>query len=357
MDGFNEYGCVRVEQIKAGGVAGVARHHVRDYDEAHPAPAHIDPKLGKQNVFLDAAGNQVKSLATSDITGRVQQAKEEHKRTTGRKVRSDATMAIDMVCYRSDLEEQKERRFDNKKWLQDSIKWAGKEFGKENIMGAALHMDEPDRITGKVHPHIHVLIKPGIQTEKGVKLNAAQHLTMGRYSQLQTSYAEEVGQDHGLRRGKHRARGTGPRHVSTHEFQERSGRIEKKLMDRIDKIKDPEKLRAAAKKMAHEVAPGLASQEIMMERVNDLVAEDRAKERQSFYEQLAQAGRVYDSVKRSAEHWEGVAERRRKELEGLRRDNYDMKNAIEQSINTRSLQPFQTPKMQHVLGHDQQMEY
>lgn len=267
MDGFNEYGCVRVELVKGGAVSGVARHHVRDYDEEHPAPSHIDPRLSKNNIYLDADGWRATSLATSDLTGRLKMAKAEHKRTTGRKVRNDANVAIDLMCYKSDLPPEKEKRFNNRKWLKDSFAWAEKEFGKNNVLGAALHMDEPDRLTGKVHPHIHIFMKPGIQTEKGVKLSAKELVPLGRYTELQDTYALEVGQQHGLKRGKKRARGLGPRHVSTHEFKERAARKEKKMQDRIDEIQDPEEVRRIAKKMAHEIAPGLVSQEIMKERM------------------------------------------------------------------------------------------
>ena len=278
MDGFKEYGCVRVELVKGGAVAGVARHHVRDYDEEHPAPAHIDPALSKNNIYLDAAGTRVKALATTDLTGRIQMAKAEHKRTTGRKVRSDANLAIDMVCYKSDLGPKKEKRFNNRKWLNDSLAWSRKEFGENNVLGAALHMDEPDRATGKVHPHIHIIMKPGVQTEKGMKLRASDMLPLGRYSELQDSYALEVGAEHGLQRGKKRARGQGPRHVSTHEFQERSARKEKKMIERADEIQDPEELREALKKLAHDVAPGLVSQEIMRERIAEEHGDEILKE-------------------------------------------------------------------------------
>jgi len=289
MDGFREYGCVRVELVKGGAVAGVARHHTRDYDEEHPAPSHIDPALSKNNIYLDGSGRRSKSLATSDITGRIQMAREEHKRTTGRKVRTDANQAIDLICYKSDLAPEKEKRFNNLEWMKDSVAWAEREFGKGNVLGAALHMDEPDRITGKVHPHIHIVMKPGVQTEKGVKLSAKDVVPLGRYSELQDTYAAEVGSQHGLVRGKKRARGLGPRHVPTHEFQERSAREEKKMQDRIDEIQDIEVLRRVAKKLAHDVAPGLVSQEVMDERSHEKFAGqiDQANQRaESYRDQL-----------------------------------------------------------------------
>lgn len=303
MDGFKEYGCVRVELVKGGGVAGVARHHVRDYDEEHPAPSHIDPALSKNNVYLDAAGTAVKSLATSDITGRIQLAREEHKRTTGRKVRNDANQVIDLICYKSDLGPEKEKRFNNRKWLKDSLKWARKEFGKDNVLGAALHMDEPDRITGKVHPHIHVIMKPGVQTEKGVKLSAKEKLPLGRYTELQDTYALEVGKHHGLQRGKKRVRGQGPRHVSTHEFQERSARKEKKMQEKLDEIEDPEELRRVAKKLAHDVAPGLVSQEIMQERM----AEEHGKEIQKGQDLVNEYQKTLHAAHQRADSAETIA--------------------------------------------------
>ncbi len=44
-------------------------------------------------------------------------------------------------------------------WCRDSVKWLQKEFGKDNVVSAVLHMDE-------MTPHIHATIVPIVQGER-----------------------------------------------------------------------------------------------------------------------------------------------------------------------------------------------
>lgn len=76
-------------------------------------------------------------------------------------------------------------------WAETSLQWAGRHFGRDNIKGAILHMDETT-------PHIQLLIIPEYQN----KLNA-RHYTGGREKmrQLWTEYAGAVKQ-YGLVRGR-----------------------------------------------------------------------------------------------------------------------------------------------------------
>ena len=76
-------------------------------------------------------------------------------------------------------------------WAETSLQWAGQKFGRENIKGAVLHLDETT-------PHLQLLIIP----EHENKLNA-RYYTGGREKMraLWTEYAQAV-KHLGLKRGR-----------------------------------------------------------------------------------------------------------------------------------------------------------
>lgn len=105
------------------------------------------------------------------------------------------------------------------KWVNESMDWAGKTWGKENIVTAVLHRDEKT-------PHIHLIVVPIVQglsrrskardemlrragkkakTKKrnttGNRLSANEVYTQPRLYSYHTSYAKEVGAHFGLKRG------------------------------------------------------------------------------------------------------------------------------------------------------------
>lgn len=70
----------------------------------------------------------------------------------GGTVRKDAIKAIELIMTASPgVFRQPE--FDITKWAAMSLTWAAQEFGRENILQAALHMDERT-------PHMHVVVIP-----------------------------------------------------------------------------------------------------------------------------------------------------------------------------------------------------
>ena len=108
---------------------------------------------------------------------------------------------------------------DLNKWVNESMDWAGKTWGKENIVTAVLHRDEKT-------PHIHLIVVPIVQglsrrskardemlrragkkakTKKrnttGNRLSANEVYTQPRLYAYHTSYAKEVGVHFGLKRG------------------------------------------------------------------------------------------------------------------------------------------------------------
>ena len=90
-------------------------------------------------------------------------------------------------------------------YLMDSLEWLRKRHGSDNVVGWSIHRDEQA-------PHLAVYVVP----LKDGKLNA-KHFTGGKkvLSQLQTDFAKDVGQRHGLERG---IEGSQAKHQTIKEF-------------------------------------------------------------------------------------------------------------------------------------------
>lgn len=111
-------------------------------------------------------------------------------------------------------------------WVADNIKWARDTFGSDNVVGAALHMDERT-------PHLHIAVVPIVTAERKKKareatvkkryrtkaanrprLCADDVMERGKMSRYQDTYAEAMAQ-YGLERG---IRGSEARHIGQHEY-------------------------------------------------------------------------------------------------------------------------------------------
>lgn len=111
-------------------------------------------------------------------------------------------------------------------WIADNIKWARNTFGCDNVIGAALHMDERT-------PHLHIAVVPIVTTERKKKareatakkryrtkaanrprLCADDIMERGKMSRYQDIYAEAMAK-YGLERG---IRGSEARHIGQHEY-------------------------------------------------------------------------------------------------------------------------------------------
>ncbi len=111
-------------------------------------------------------------------------------------------------------------------WIADNIKWVRDTFGSDNVVGAALHMDERT-------PHLHIAVVPIVTSERKRKAREAavkkryrtkptnrprlcaddimERKAMSRYQDL---YAEAMAK-YGLERG---VRGSEARHIDQHEY-------------------------------------------------------------------------------------------------------------------------------------------
>ena len=111
-------------------------------------------------------------------------------------------------------------------WIADNIKWARDTFGGDNVVGAALHMDERT-------PHLHIAVVPIVTAErkkrareatakKRYRTKAANRprlcaddiMERGKMSRYQDIYAEAMAK-YGLERG---IRGSEARHIGQHKY-------------------------------------------------------------------------------------------------------------------------------------------
>ena len=151
-------------------------------------------------------------------------------------------------------------------WCRDSVKWLQKEFGKDNVVSAVLHMDE-------MTPHIHATIVPIVQGERrkakleenngkkkyrkkanSVRLCADDVMTRDNLERFQDIYAEAM-KKYGLERG---VKGSEARHISTIEFykdiyqknidlKENAESLEYRIEDAHQKVYDMYEYRDRAK--------------------------------------------------------------------------------------------------------------
>lgn len=78
-------------------------------------------------------------------------------------------------------------------WCRESVKWAQREHGKENIVSAVLHMDEET-------PHLHVSLVPVVQGE------SKKQATTKKRAAKDKEKAESEGTGHRKRKGVTRRR-------------------------------------------------------------------------------------------------------------------------------------------------------
>jgi len=123
-----------------------------------------------------------------------------------------------------------------RKWADDTLKWAQKTWGKENVVSASLHVDERT-------PHIHMIVVPIVTGQsrrtRNHKLNAElegkktrtykinhdklrlcvnEVYTTGKLYQYHDNYAKEVSLKYGLDRGVRAEPGSKKKHSNSEDY-------------------------------------------------------------------------------------------------------------------------------------------
>lgn len=181
-------------------------------DNADPAKAMLNRELVSREYVDPLTGQKKMRTINQAIRHRIEEA-------GIKRLRPGQNTALEIILTGSPeiLTGLDETGLD--KWVKESMGWAGKTWGKENIVTAVLHRDEKT-------PHIHLIVVPIVQglsrrskardemlkrvgkkvkTKKrnttGNRLSANEVYTQPRLYAYHTSYAKEVGAHFGLTRG------------------------------------------------------------------------------------------------------------------------------------------------------------
>ena len=186
-------------------MSGKFKHNLRLHDvkNADPEKRHLNEVLigeeNLRNIFqlsVDEARENDREHKYKTYIDHAEETKWMVENATGRKVRKDAVLEIEVVLTYSHAGEDTIPLDD---WKKANVEWVKNYFGEDNVISAVLHQDEAT-------PHIHVMVTP-IDRESGQpKFNAKKWLG-GRalMAQMQTDYAKAMEQ-FGLRRGEENTR-------------------------------------------------------------------------------------------------------------------------------------------------------
>ncbi len=183
--------------------AGLATHLTRD----NFTPDNADPSLSYLNEELIPLEEQ--SIHDA-VFSRIEDA--------GIKIRKGQNTLLEVIFSGSPEVMNKLSEKQLKAWTYDTMSWAGKEWGKDNIVAAYLHRDEAT-------PHIHMIVVPIVEGESRrtrnyheiresnkkkynidhsrLRLSANDVFTPKLLGHYWDSYAQSVGAKYGMSRGEH----------------------------------------------------------------------------------------------------------------------------------------------------------
>lgn len=125
------------------------------------------------------------------------------------KLRSNAVLAIEYLVTASPLDLNGKTREQQDAYFADALKWVEAKHGKENVVAWGIHRDETT-------PHLYAVVVP--IDDKG-KLNCRHFLGGSKaLNEMQTNFAQNVGQQHGLQRG---IEGSKAKHTSIQTYYAR----------------------------------------------------------------------------------------------------------------------------------------
>jgi len=127
-----------------------------------------------------------------------------------RKPQKNASSGIEFNISASPEWFEKNRKIEDQlKFFNDALLFLGEKYGMKNVLGYGIHFDEKT-------PHMHVLMVPIIENEKGTKYSSSEFLGgRGGLKKLQTEIYEAVGKARGLERG---VEGSSARHTDQKQW-------------------------------------------------------------------------------------------------------------------------------------------
>lgn len=212
-----DYAIIRVQKYHKTDLPGIQKHMGRQA-ECLSNP-DIDPSRKNDNIAIrrwsdDIAGD-VGNL-TDKVAKRLSQVP--HKRA----IRKDAVVLCDVLVTYSPSKEQ-DFGFNYINYFSQALDFLERKYGKDNVMYAVVHRDETT-------PHMDVGIVPLV----GDRLCAKELFSRRNLIQLHDDFAQDVGAQFGLERGKRRLDGQAyVKHLTDLEYKAKTKEAE--LSDKISK--------------------------------------------------------------------------------------------------------------------------
>ena len=186
------YAILRTQKLKSG--QAVRRSLTHAFREQETPNA--DPERTPENSHIGAEN--------------VQEALERFNARLPDKVRKNAVLAIEYLITASPEDLHGKTRQQQDAYFDDALNFLRQKHGAENVVYAGVHRDE-------MTPHMYAYAVP---LDGRGKLNCRAFLGGAKaLSELQTQFAHEVGQQHGLQRG---IAGSKARHTSIQQYYARA---------------------------------------------------------------------------------------------------------------------------------------
>lgn len=198
------FGIMRVAKLTTNGqMAGMDKHH-QERDKV----INANPELSKHNVTKYRGGENLLDSVLKRIDD------------SGTKRKKDSVAVIEhLITYSPES-----RPKDLPQFWKDSVNWAIKTYGKDNVLGYSVHYDEST-------PHMHLYATP-IKTKEHTYKNRYGSKTVTKttlcakdwlggkqkLSALQDSFHQDVSSKHGLERG---VKGSKAKHESIKSYYSR----------------------------------------------------------------------------------------------------------------------------------------
>jgi len=171
------YAILRIEKLKQSQIQRALQHNHRER-----IPLNSNPDLLSRNHYYGTP---------NEALNRIEILKEQTQEATGRKVRRDANVAVEVLLTASPSFFVFRKNMKTEKFAEQAIAWVKAEFGAHRILSMALHRDERT-------PHLHIFLLPEVEEKLNCKAFIGGH--RDRLSRLQDRFSKAMA-PLGLKRG------------------------------------------------------------------------------------------------------------------------------------------------------------
>ena len=301
-----------VQKFKAADIRGIEIHYERTSQNL--SNKDIDSKRTADNYNLMGNGTPFRR--------RVKELVDSRYNPKGTALRKDAVQACSVLVSASPDVFKNMSSDGVRRYFQSAVDWLCDEFGRENVVGAYVHMDEET-------PHLHFVFVPLTADNR---LSAKEIIDRNRLQRLQSAlpkYLQEVG--FAVRRGLENSPNT---HIDTKDWKREEhlkSMMEAELLKIIDIERTPEKtvFRTKTGKIIVDPEDLKKVQEIAMQSV-----ENRLEKRRRYAKELRELRELKAETSKQLVALEKQAKRQAEKADRL------TKQAVEQSAESKRLEQY-----------------